>query len=422
MNHYEDKRNIYFKIAIFTFVAYLFFSFFGTKVPFKPRVEESNLGGPGNLINQVVFSSLFLLSLISLFVRRLDAIAIIKKEKVLTIFLIWCLITVIWSYSPIDTVKRLFRTVALFSVTLSLLVHTSSPEEILKFIKPLLYIYLLVSIIACFTISGAIDPQFHSWRGFEDTKNNLGGVAVICIILSFFIYRMETGKSKAIAAIAVFFSVALLFGSTSVTSISNFMILAFIGSLLVVDELFKPLGLGRAASVIIILFGVGLVVTFLIAAPDLLGVVTRAVGKDPSFTGRTDLWVAMLVSIWQHPFLGTGYQAFWSVTPASPYLEHIYKVFIWLPNEAHNGYIDIANEVGIIGLVIFLVMIIRYFINITKLNSTFPWKWFIIAALINNMQESYLISFGQLPGTFVMIAYLVLYGQLWRQDVEAESE
>jgi hypothetical protein len=41
----EDKiqRNIYFKIAIFAFVLYLFIKLFGTQMPFQEKVDD---GGP----------------------------------------------------------------------------------------------------------------------------------------------------------------------------------------------------------------------------------------------------------------------------------------------------------------------------------------------------------------------------------------
>lgn len=417
---YKVEKNIYFKIAIFTFMVYMFFTFFGTKIPFQPKLDESKLGGTGNIVNQIVYSSLFLLSVISLFFRRLDALAIIKKEKLLTIFLIWCFISILWSYSPIDTGKRFFRTLTLFTVTLSLLVHTSSTKDILNFLKPILYPYIFISVIACLTISGAIDVKFNTWRGFEDTKNVLGGVSVVCILLTFFIYKMETGSAKFIAAIAMLFSFALLLGSRSATAISSFFIIAACGSIISIDELFKPLGLGRAVSAVILLFAFTMIAIFVLASPEIIAMVTEAIGKDPSFSGRTDLWTAMFISISHHPFLGTGYQAFWSVDPPSNYLQHIYATFVWIPNEAHNGFIDIANEVGLIGLVLFLIMIFRYFISMRRLNTHNLWKWLIIAALIGNMQESYLIEFGGPPGVMVVISYLILFTQLWKQDAEVE--
>ncbi|MGA7838952.1 MAG: O-antigen ligase family protein, partial [Ignavibacteriaceae bacterium] len=188
--------------------------------------------------------------------------------------------------------------------------------------------------------------------------------------------------------------------------------------LISVDDIFKPLGLGRTASVTLFLFGIGVVLSILLISPEIIDTVTEAIGKDPSFSGRTDLWTAMFISISHHPFLGTGFQAFWSVSPPSEYLEHVYKLFVWIPSESHNSYIDITNQVGFIGLGIFIIMIFKYFLNLLKLIYPSPWKWFVITALIISMQESILFNVGHIVGSMLTISYLILFAQLWKQDVE----
>ncbi len=412
------ERNIYFKIAIFAFMVQLFVMFFHTSIPFQPPAKDTVVAEGGNIVNQIVYSLLFLLSMISIFVRRLDVIEIIKREKFLTIFLLWCLLSVIWSNSPLDTGKRFFRIFTGVTVILSLLVHTTSTKEILNIIKPVLYLYVFASVAVCIAVPGAIDPAFQTWRGFSVEKNGLGQVAVVCILLSYFIFKRETGYAKFIAATAVLFSVALLIGARSMTSISAFTLILFAGSLLSVDTLFKPLGLGRTASVTIFLFIVVAIASVIFISPELIGIITEAIGKDPTFSGRTNLWTAMIISIEKHPLFGTGYLAFWSVSPPSAYLKHIYDLFIWIPNQSHNGYLDIANEVGFIGLVLFLTMIIKYFINLRKLDFPDPWKWVVIAALIINMQESVMFRLDHLVGWLFIIAYLLLYSRIWKQEVE----
>jgi exopolysaccharide production protein ExoQ len=415
------ERNIYFNIAIFAFMILLFVMLFGTGIPFQPAGKDTTMNGGGNIVNQIVYSLVFLFSVISLVIRRLDAIAIIKKEKFLTIFLLWCLISILWSYSPIDTAKRFFRIFTGFTVVLSLFVHTTSSEEILKIIKPILFLYVFTSVVACILIPGAIDPGFNTWRGFASEKNSLGQVAVICILLSYFIFKIETGYGKFISAAAVVFSLALLIGSRSMTSISTFVLILGAGSLFSIDKIFKPLGLGRTASATLFIFIIVVIASVVFISPEIIAIITEAVGKDPTFSGRTNLWTAMIISIMQHPLLGTGYLAFWSVSPPSAYLSHIYDLFVWIPNEGHNGYIDIANEVGIIGLGLFLMMIARYFINLRKLHYPNPWIWIILATLIINLQESVLFRLDHVAGWLFIVAYLFLFSNLWKQDTEAEA-
>ena len=418
------QKNIYFRIAVFAFILYLFIKLFGTQVPFQAKVEEEGPlgGGSGNIVNQIVYPLIFLLSLIPIFMKRLDAIAIIKKEKFLSIFLFLCLLSAFWSYSPPDTLKRFFRMFTGFTVTLSLLVHTTSTKDILKIIKPVLYLYIFLSVVVCILVPGALDSKFNTWQGFTFGKNLLGQVSIICIILSYFIYREEKGYKKIIAAVAVLFSLALLIGARSGTSITTFLLIALIGLLLLAVEIFRPIGLGRLLVAIIILFTITLVITLYLAYPEVLAVGTEAIGKDSTFSGRTNLWNAMFISISHHPFLGVGYRAFWSIDPPSQDLAYIYELFYWFPNESHNGYIDIANEVGLIGLGIFILMMFKYFNSLRRINYQGPWKWIIIAALIISFQESLLFNPDNVLGMMVIISYMILFAQLLKQDDEVEYE
>jgi exopolysaccharide production protein ExoQ len=72
-------------------------------------------------------------------------------------------------------------------------------------------------------------------------------------------------------------------------------------------------------------------------------------GKDPSLTGRVELWRLSLTDIEQRPLQGYGYNAFWGYQsdPAWRIREEIH----WdQAPSAHNGYIDLTLGLGLIGL------------------------------------------------------------------------
>ncbi len=417
---FKNSYTIYEKVTIISFVVFIFFEFFGTSLPFQPRIENVDEIGSSNLINQVVYTTLFLLSIYSLIPKWNDLIRLIKKEKMLSLFLLWCLISMAWSIDPFVTFKRLFRIITLFTVCTSFLLTIDSNKEILQYMKGVLYLYVFLSIISCLVVPGALDPEFHTWRGLTSQKNDLGQVSVVCILLSFSIFIRETGYAKMLAAIVTFFSVLLLFGSMSVTSISSFMFLVAIGILFSFDSIFRPIGLGRTVSALVILFIFSLIASFIIFDSDILRTMTNLVGKDITFSGRTDLWVAMFGEIAKHLYLGAGFQAFWSVS--NPSVLILYESFNWLPNQAHNGYIDIINEVGLVGFSLFFIMLVRYFVNIRKLKQSNPWKWFVIIALIINLQESTFFRPGHLLGGMMVFSYLILFKQLLTQTEVTQDE
>ena len=102
-------------------------------------------------------------------------------------------------------------------------------------------------------------------------------------------------------------------------------------------------------------------------------------GKDLTFTGRTYLW-AYIVNIAQsHLWLGCGFQGFW--VGIDPKLGLLYDVIGWVPNQAHNGYIDLLNETGLVGVLLFIILVINYYLNLGKLKKPFFWHWYFIGAL-----------------------------------------
>jgi exopolysaccharide production protein ExoQ len=83
-----------------------------------------------------------------------------------------------------------------------------------------------------------------------------------------------------------------------------------------------------------------------------------ALGKDATLTGRTELWAHAQTLIWERPFLGTGYHAFWQI-------DNPLAVQLWVENYVpvgsgfnfHNLYFNTGVELGALGL-IFLVALL----------------------------------------------------------------
>jgi O-antigen ligase len=133
----------------------------------------------------------------------------------------------------------------------------------------------------------------------------------------------------------------------------------------------------------------------------------NAFGKESTFTGRTDLWVEILKEAKGHLFIGCGFEGFWVVGNDS--FMSLYTDLSWLTNQAHQGYLDLLNETGLIGLVLLILMVVFYFKNLSNLRKPHLWKWFVVIALIVNFQESTLFRINTLTGVLFTFSYLVLY-------------
>ncbi|MBC8185140.1 O-antigen ligase family protein [candidate division KSB1 bacterium] len=409
------NNTIHSKVAIVSFVIFLFFGFFGTSLPFQEHVTETGDFGTSNIINQIVYSFLFLFSCFALFPKIPELYFLIKKEKFLSFFLIWCLISITWSDFSFVSFKRWFRIFSVALICISFLLHVRSDYNIIKYIKLILYPYVILSLFVVLFIPGATDPMFDTWRGFASTKNHLGQMSLISILLCFIILNVKCShKEKIFTYFILMISLILLVGSTSTTSILALLVFLSLSSLLFIDSIFKPLGIGNSFTVILISGMLLIFITIMVVAPQLISVIPNAFGKDMTFTGRIDLWDYMFREINKHLLFGAGYQSFWVMENID--LIILYEEFVWLPLQSHNGYIDIINEVGLIGFFLFVLMLVFYFINLIKLKETYLWHLLIIVILIINFQESNLFRPGIFAGTIFIFSYLTLYAKLIRPE------
>ena len=75
------------------------------------------------------------------------------------------------------------------------------------------------------------------------------------------------------------------------------------------DSLWRKRGAARLTGVILAVL-LAPVIILAVIAPDTL---LELVGKDPTLTGRTEIWAYVIADIWMKPWLGWGYFAFWQL-------------------------------------------------------------------------------------------------------------
>jgi O-antigen ligase len=94
----------------------------------------------------------------------------------------------------------------------------------------------------------------------------------------------------------------------------------------------------------------------------MMGDLAGAVGKDPTLTDRTKIW-AFLLSMHINPLLGAGYESFW----LGPRLQWFWNnAGLGHINEAHNGYLEVYLNLGIIGLLLLCAFLIASYRTICK--------------------------------------------------------
>lgn len=418
----DSIKNIYTQVAKITFFLYFFFTLFGTSLPFRSGTRDPSELGTSNIVNQIVFSTLFLTALFSIIPKTNQVIALIKREKFLLIFLLWCTLSIIWADYSFVVVKRLFQLYTAVIVCLSFLVHSESSEDAFFTIKIFFSVFMLASLVSIFTIPGAVSRHYKEWQGLATHKNHLGEDSLISII--FWLYTLvndKSVKSKLFSLFMLMVSLFLLFGAQSITSISTFLFLLLVWFLFAVDKLFNPIGIRRTFTLLFLVFAGSLTILTFLFSKELIASIFALAGKNLTLTGRTDLWADVMVEVKKHLLIGCGYKGFWIVD--SPRILEIYETYIWLPRQSHNGYIDILNETGLVGLLSFSAIVINYFVNLVKYKEKSIWLWFVVIALIENFTESVLLSAGGIMTLLFLFSYLSLFSNvIHKEQINSESE
>jgi O-antigen ligase len=87
----------------------------------------------------------------------------------------------------------------------------------------------------------------------------------------------------------------------------------------------------------------------------LFGSVIHLLGRNETLTGRTDIW-QMLWNWNVNPIIGTGFESFW----LGDRREAVQNLYAGL-NEAHNGYLETYLNLGAVGVIVILAMLLATF-------------------------------------------------------------
>jgi len=391
--------------SVLAFAIIIFISFFGTAAPFPERYTSVDDISTSNIFNQVIYLFVLFLIIISVYNHKRFFVQTLIKEKFFFLLILWYFLGMLWSVDPFSTFKMALRLFTIYLAILVFFINYPYYQAGDKIVKIILTIFILTSLVVVVTIPGATDPDFNTWRGFSPSKNIFGQVCVLAFVLGFDLYlREESLAKKLLVAFLSFLALIMLFGSQSSTSIIGVLVFVSIISIRIIDHFFRPLGLGRFMSSALLLGFMFSVFLILIVFPVVIEYFTGLFGKDPSFTGRTDLWLIALNSFIEQFPLGTAYGAFWN--PANKALASIHLIFPWLPMQAHSGILDTLNEGGIIG---FSLFISATFISLRN-NWNFKNKnigfYIVLIILLLNTQETTLLVPGYLATTLYFYYYL----------------
>lgn len=338
------------------------------------------------LIKYTIWLTLIILSCI--YCKSL--IATVKRNRSLYLLVALSYLSFIWSKFPEFTLSSATEVVMMTLFGLYFATRFSLKEQVEIVACTLLIAGLYSTVIALgFPLVG-VEQEFHkgAWKGVYGQKNIFGSMMVLSS-LTFF--TLPKGNSILYKWFGFTFSLVLMLLSTSKTCLVVSLLVMLI---VMFYKNFK--WQGKISVIVINILILILACVAVVVLTNWIELIT-GLGRDPTLTGRTLIWNAMIAKIMQQPLFGYGLNAFWA--PNSPYAIEVGHALgsTWIPPNGHNGLLDLSVDVGLVGLALFFISYFTTFVRSLKRayaskNSEDIWSLAYLSFLaMNNVTESYLM-------------------------------
>jgi exopolysaccharide production protein ExoQ len=316
----------------------------------------------GSPLDAAIYAALLAIGVVILLRRKKRTGAFLAANGLLIVYLLYCLISVMWSPFHGPAFKRWIKAVGDLVMVLVLVTDGQPIVALRRLFSRLGFILFPASILLIrytdlgrgFTPDGAPENI-----GVTTNKNSLGLIVFLILLGALWNVRALLLDKKAprrtprlvAQGIMLTFGIVLLQTAHSATSIACFILGGGL-MLLTTRRAFR----NRARRVYALCFAVvlagGLGMFFGGGA-----VLSNALGRGSGLSGRTDIWKAAIAAA-DNPLIGTGFESFWNANAE--------KVALRLPGyweihnlvSAHNGYIEVYLDLGCVGLCLIALIII----------------------------------------------------------------
>ncbi|MGB9234315.1 MAG: O-antigen ligase family protein [Terriglobales bacterium] len=378
----------------------------------------------GSPMDRSIYTIMLLAGLIVLVGRRKKVIALVKANWPIVVFVGYCALSVIWSDFPDVTFKRWIKSLGDLVMVLIVLTERERYAAVKRVLAwtGFLLIPLSVLLIKFYPDLGR---GYHPWTwtpyytGVTTNKNELGR---ICLVLGLgFVWRilialrLGRGRVRDKQLLAHGTCLAMVFWlfwmANSMTSLSCFVMAS---ALMAVSSLRL---VARRSWIVHAMVAAMLLVSVSTLFLDMGSGVLQSMGRDPTLTGRTDIW-KLVLGMSGNPFLGTGFESFW----LGKRLDRMWAIYWWHPREAHDGYIELYLALGWVGITLFGYLLATRYRTVVKVFRTNADEGrlrlaFFVVALAYNFAES---AFGTLNPIwiFFLLATLTVPGGWTRKPHE----
>jgi exopolysaccharide production protein ExoQ len=360
---------------------------------------DASMAGANPLARTIKLGLLAFSTLIVLSKSRLALMEMRALNRGFLFFLVLVPLSVLWSIDPGATINRYVSILSMVDVALAFTILGWSRTRFQDVLRP-----ALTTLIVASFIWGLMYPQYaievgegtllNSWRGLTSQKNQFGMLSSFGVV--FWLHAWFSKEKPFIVALPfVLLSFYCVLLSRSSTSLMATALSTFFMALVMV----APASLRRYMPYIVSVFAT-VVVVYALAVLNiipgshlLLDPIAALTGKDMTFSNRAVIWDIIKEHIAYQRFLGSGYGAYWTgPVPSSPSYTFLGRMYFY-PSQSHNGYLEIVNDLGFVGLICLLSYLYYWVSQSLKLMKFDRSQGMLFLALffqqaITNLSES----------------------------------
>jgi len=316
----------------------------------------------GSPLDAATFGALEVAGLLILVRRNVSLPAVLSRNPWLGIYLGYCALAILWSDFPFVAFKRWLKVLAQPIMVLIVATEPDVPEALRRLMKRAAYVLVPFSILLI-KYYPTLGRSYDGWTGaasYTGVTTNKNLLGADCLVLGFFFCwhflttrrgpRGHVRREELMLSAAFLCMIAwLLWKANSATSLMALVV--GMATVLLLGRNFidrEKVGV-YLVTALVIYSGAELVL-------GVTATLIRALGRDSTLTGRTDIWAAVLQAD-INPLLGAGFESFWLGDRA----ERFWAMFQFRPNQAHNGYLETYLNLGWIGVTLMVGWILSAF-------------------------------------------------------------
>ncbi|GLQ24509.1 hypothetical protein GCM10007853_23830 [Algimonas ampicilliniresistens] len=300
---------------------------------------------------------------------------LVSRNPLIIMCVLWLGLTFFWSIDPGVTMRR---SIGLLMTTMAGLAFAARYDwgEMVQHIGAAVLILCLITLmLVLLNPTRGIMQEIYpgAWRGPWAEKNYLGGIMAKGFAVMLCAFAMRPKR------IWIWGPTAMLCLFMMLMSGSKTALLAMMGcfGIFLVVRVFRRFPFLRVPVIWAVIAGTaGLALIMTVGLEWALGLI----GKDPTLTGRTDIWQLLAMAIQDKFWLGYGYGTFW-MDPLGPSYQ-TREVLQWSVPTAHNGWLDSWLSGGAVIIILFgLLTLMTAIKSLTRIKTGGVETYWVVLSL-----------------------------------------